>query len=249
MMWDYELAATNVANGVNYALAAKEALGGGQASSPAPASAPSSVVPSSPSVVASVAPSVAAPAPAYSPSVAPSVVPPYVAPSVVSVAPAHTAPNVPSEPAHNQPSVAVAGVPSQSIYGATTMQTVHHHSKVGGVQTAEPGLGKGRSTSTAASAAAAATPATDSSSTSCSTEGAMTCIGGQVAQCVSQQYVLTSCGSGTTCVEIPIDGNETIVTCDYSDAPKSKCKRNLNKRHGHGRLHGRNHILVGADAS
>jgi hypothetical protein len=223
---DYELAATNVANGVNYALAAKNALGGGQASSPAPPPAASppaaSVVPSSPSV----APSVAAPAPAYSPSVAPSVVPPYVAPSVVSVAPAATAPNVgvPSVPANNQPSVPVAGVPSQSIQGATTLQTVHHHSKVGGVPTVQPGLGKGRSTyisaltitdpsrSTAASVAAAATPPADLSSTSCSAEGAMTCIGGQVAECVSQQYVLTSCGPGTTCVEIPIDGNETVVT-------------------------------------
>lgn len=46
----------------------------------------------------------------------------------------------------------------------------------------------------------------------CSTEGAMTCIDGQVVQCVYQQYVLTTCGPGTTCVEIPIYGNETFAT-------------------------------------
>ena len=65
--------------------------------------------------------------------------------------------------------------------------------------------------------------------------GTIDCVGGQFAQCVNGQYILTSCGSGTTCTKIDIGGGDFVITCAYPTS--KKLARNHAKRRGFGRRH------------
>ena len=93
------------------------------------------------------------------------------------------------------------------------------------------------STQTAEKSTQTQAPSTDATPGSC-TLGAIDCVNGQFAQCVDGTFVLTSCPSGTTCTKIPVDGDNVVVTCDYTVSRK---ERRHAKRHGHGHRH----VLVG----
>src|SRR5271170_2246586 len=94
-----------------------------------------------------------------------------------------------------------------------------------------------RSTQSADTSTQTQTPSSDTTSGSC-TAGTIDCVNGQFAQFVDGTFVLTSCPSGTTCTKIPVDGDNTVITCDY---PQTRKERRSAKRHGHGHRH----LLVG----
>ena len=93
-------------------------------------------------------------------------------------------------------------------------------------------------TQTAAAIGASTTSSVDPSTGSC-VSGTIDCVGGQFAQCVDGQLVLTSCGSGTTCSKIDVGGGNVVVTCDFPTS--KKLARNHAKRHGLGHRH----VLIG----
>src|SRR5215471_7422218 len=83
-----------------------------------------------------------------------------------------------------------------------------------------------------------ATSSASPSSGSC-VAGLVDCVGGQFAQCVDGQLVLTSCGEGTTCSKIDVGGGNIVVTCDF---PVSK---KLARHHARRHHHANRHVLVG----